>query len=291
MPSKQINNNSFLKRILKFKQFQIIFKLIFIILSPILYLLKNMGEYFIFLSRAFRINKSKISYKSYIVNQMYFIGINSLPIIIVTSFFSGMVAAANAGHQMTGPLSDFLNSSSLIGGIVGQSVLMELAPVISGLVLAGKVGATISSEIGAMVVTEQINALESISIDSVSFLTFPRIIAGTIMFPILIVVADFCGIFGGFVSFTTTLNMDGLLYWEGLKSWKIPAYDAILGFVKAFVFGITITSIACYYGFKTKGGAYGVGRSTALTVVTSCVSLIILNYLLTIILNQIKNLL
>jgi len=261
---------------------------VLIFLRPIYYFFNEIGEFIIFLSSAFKLDKSFPSFFNNITKQMFYIGFNSIPIIVITSFFSGMVAAANAGHQMSGPLSEFLNSSSLIGGIVGQSVLMELAPVISGLVLAGKVGATISSEIGAMKVTEQIDALETLSINSKSYLTVPRVIAGTIMFPILIIIADFCGIFGGYVSFVTTLNMEGFLYWQGLQDWNIPLFDTLLGLVKALVFGFFITSIGCFYGFKTYGGAIGVGKSSAKTVVVACVSLIILNFILTIILTQIN---
>ena len=266
-------------------------KISIIIIKPIYYLIKEIGDFILFLSEVFKFNYSWKFYSRSIISQMLSIGINSIPIIMITSFFSGMVASTNAGHQMTGPLSEFLNSSSLIGGIVGQSILMELAPVISGLVLAGKVGATIASEIGTMKVTEQIDALETLSINSKSYLASPRIIAGIIMFPALIIVADFCGIFGGYVSFVTALNLDGAMYWQGLKDWNIPMFDAILGLVKSVFFGFAITSIACYYGFKTSGGAYGVGKASALTVVISCVSLIILNFLLTIILTQINNLL
>ena len=166
-----------------------------------------------------------------------------------------------------------------IGGIVGESVILELSPVITGLVLAGRVGANIAAEIGTMRVTEQIDALETLSLDPVGYLLFPRIAAGIIMFPMLIIIADFFGIFGGLIACVTTLDMNMYQFLKGLRSWFNP-WDAFFGLIKAIHFGFVITSVGCYFGYFTKGGAQGVGRATTSTVVTSCVAIVILDYFL-----------
>ena len=262
-------------------------QLVYYLTMPIV----EIGNYYLFIKKIFRTKQNWFEMFHNTIDQMIKIGLTSIPIVMVTSLFSGMVASANAAHQMSGSLSDLLGTSDYIGGIVGQSVLMELAPVITGLVLSGRVGATIASEIGSMKVTEQIDALESLSINSVSYLTVPRIVAGVIMFPLLIILADLCGIFGGYFSFSLDPANNPSTYWISLREWEIPISDALLGLVKAVLFGMTITSIACYYGFRTSQGAYGVGKSAAKTVVVSCVTLIIINFIVTVLYSKVKYLL
>ncbi len=227
------------------------------------------------MAKMFRSVDSWHNYTSNIVNQMIIIGSKSIPIVIITSFFSGMVTSVQGAYQMTTSLVP----KWYIGGIVGESVILELSPMITGLVLAGRVGANIAAEIGTMRVTEQIDALETLSIDPVAYLIVPRVLAGLVMFPVLIIIADFFGIFGGLVACITTLDINSYQFIKGLKSWFNP-WDAVFGLIKAFHFGFTITSIACYFGFYTTGGAQGVGKSTMNTVVASCVSIVILDYLL-----------
>jgi len=233
------------------------------------------GQYLMLMAKMFRSVDSWHNYTSNIVNQMIIIGSKSIPIVIITSFFSGMVTSVQGAYQMTTSLVP----KWYIGGIVGESVILELSPMITGLVLAGRVGANIAAEIGTMRVTEQIDALETLSIDPVAYLIVPRVLAGLVMFPVLIIIADFFGIFGGLVACITTLDINSYQFIKGLKSWFNP-WDAVFGLIKAFHFGFTITSIACYFGFYTTGGAQGVGKSTMNTVVASCVSIVILDYLL-----------
>ena len=162
---------------------------------------------------------------------------------------------------------------------MGESVLLELAPMITGLVMTGKIGATITAEIGTMRVTEQIDALESLSFDPVSFLIMPRVLAAAIMFPILVIVADFCGIIGGLFAANSAMDVSTQEFIRGLRAWFRP-WDAWFGLIKGVFFGVAITSIASYKGFTTEGGAEGVGKSTTSTVVISCMVIVLLDYIL-----------
>tara|TARA_Y100000590_G_C15394946_1_gene891530 strand:+ start:196 stop:825 length:630 start_codon:yes stop_codon:yes gene_type:complete len=203
------------------------------------------------------------------------IGTKSIPIVILTSFFTGMVSSVQAGYQMESSITP----KWVIGSLVGETMLLELAPVITCLVLAGRVGATIAAEIGTMRVTEQIDALESLSLDPIAYLVFPRILAALIMFPVLTVIANVFGISGGIIAAMTTLDIDSYQFMKGLKTWFKP-WDAWYGIIKGLSFGLAITSISCYFGFYTTGGAKGVGKSTTSSVVNSCIAIMILDYIL-----------
>jgi phospholipid/cholesterol/gamma-HCH transport system permease protein len=236
---------------------------------------EGFGQYLILLSQVFRSFDVWHSYIPNTIDQMIVVGSRSIPIVILTSLSSGMVACVQGAYQMTTTLVP----KWYLGGIVGNGVFLELAPLITGLVLAGRIGANIAAEIGTMRVTEQIDALEILSLDPVGYLLFPRIIAGTLMFPVLIVIADFFGILGGLIICVTTLDMNVYQFLKGLRSWFNP-WDPIFGLIKSIHFGFAITSIACYFGYFTKGGAEGVGKSTTSTVVASCITILVLNYFL-----------
>ena len=207
--------------------------------------------------------------------QIVEIGIKSIPIVILTSLFSGMVIAVQAAYQYKSTLVH----QSIIGFIVGKSVFLELGPVITSLVMAGKVGATITAELGSMRVSEQIDALESLSFNPISYLVVPRIIASLAVFPLLIICADIFGIIGGYLSVLLSSNLSTYDYVRGLRGWFHP-WDAWFGVIKGLFFGISISSIACFLGFNTKNGALGVGRSATKSAVFSCVSILILDFLL-----------
>lgn len=250
------------------------FRVIFYPIRGIIQFFEGIGRYFLLQLMLFR---SFTSWRLNLVNtvdQMILIGARSIPIIILTSLFSGMVTAVQSAYQF----SSFI-PSYYVGSVVGESVLLELAPMITGLVLTGRVGATITAEIGTMRVTEQIDALESLSFDPVGYLVLPRVVAGTIMFPFLIIIADFFGVFGGWISSNAQMNVSLFEFIKGFKQWFTP-WDAWFGLIKAVTFGFAITSIACYHGFYTKGGAQGVGKATTITVVVSCVTIVFLDYVL-----------
>tara|TARA_Y100001970_G_scaffold281422_1_gene392162 strand:- start:21204 stop:21977 length:774 start_codon:yes stop_codon:yes gene_type:complete len=233
------------------------------------------GQYLMLMVKMFRSIDSLSNYSINIIDQMIIIGSKSIPIVLITSFFSGMVTSVQGAYQMTTTLVP----KWYIGGIVGESVILELAPMITGLVLAGRVGANIAAEIGTMRVTEQIDALETLSLDPVAYLVVPRVLAGLVMFPVLVIIANFCGIFGGLLACLSTLDINSYQFMKGVKSWFNP-WDAVFGLIKSIHFGFAITSIACYFGFYTTGGAQGVGKATMNTVVASCVTIVILDYLL-----------
>ena len=241
--------------------------------------IEGVGRYVELMLSMFRSLFSWHKYLSLTVDHMYNIGILSIPIVILTSLFSGMVTSVQAAYQFeTGFVPNWF-----VGSIVGESILLELAPMITALVMAGKIGATIAAEIGTMRVSEQIDALESLSFDPVSFLILPRILAAAIMFPILVIVADCFGIIGGLFAAVNAMDVSHLEFIRGLRSWFRP-WDAWFGLIKGIFFGIAITSISSYQGYFTDGGANGVGKSTTAAVVFSCMAIFVLDYLLAVIL-------
>lgn len=244
-------------------------------LNKVLLIFESFGKYVFLISNIFR---SYNSWKLYIpnaVDQMIIIGNKSIPIVILTSFFTGMVSSVQAGYQMESSITP----KWVVGSLVGETMLLELAPVITCLVLAGRIGATIAAEIGTMRVTEQIDALESLSLDPVAYLVFPRMLAALVMFPVLTIIADIFGISGGIIAAMSALDIDSYQFMKGLKTWFKP-WDAWYGIIKGLSFGLAITSISCYCGFYAKGGAEGVGKATTASVVNSCIAIMILDYIL-----------
>tara|TARA_B100000945_G_C20400279_1_gene606940 strand:+ start:25 stop:798 length:774 start_codon:yes stop_codon:yes gene_type:complete len=236
---------------------------------------ENFGRYIELMFMNFRSISSWKIYIGFSIDHMIQIGVKSIPIVMITSLFSGMVTSVNAAYQFE---SGFV-PNWFVGAIVADSVLMELAPMITGLVMTGKIGATITAELGTMRVTEQIDALESLSFDPVSFLIMPRILASVFMFPILVIVADLFGLVGGLIAAINSMDVSVLEFIRGIKTFFKP-WNAWFGVIKGIFFGIAITSIACYHGFYTSGGAEGVGKSTTSTVVVSCVAIVFLDFIL-----------
>ena len=236
---------------------------------------ENIGKYFLLISKIFRsISSWKIYFPS-TLDQMIIIGIKSIPIVVIISLFSGMVTSVQAAYQLKTGLVPIW----FVGSIVGESIILELGPMLTGLVMTGSIGATIAAEIGTMRVTEQIDALESLSYDSISFLIMPRIVASLIMFPVLIIIADIFGVIGGLIAANSALDISVQEFMRGFRMWFRP-WDAWFGLIKGIFFGFAITSIACYKGYYTYGGANSVGKSTTSTVVISCISIVLLDYIL-----------
>jgi phospholipid/cholesterol/gamma-HCH transport system permease protein len=204
--------------------------------------------------------------------QMLVMGVNSLPLVILVSIFTGAVTAVQAVYQ----ISDYV-PMRYIGTAVGKAVMIELAPVLTALVVAGRVGAAIAAELGTMKVTEQIDALETLALDPVEYLVVPRFVAGLIMLPVLTVFADAIAILGGLGVSTVSLHVSPHTFFNGLKSF-FKMMDLTSGLLKAFVFGSIISIIGCYQGFKTTGGAEGVGRSATKAVVIASVLILISDY-------------
>jgi phospholipid/cholesterol/gamma-HCH transport system permease protein len=207
-------------------------------------------------------------------SQMVQIGNDSIPIVIFVSTFVGMVTAVQSAYQLYSWIP-----RSVVGGLVIKSVLLELTPLLTALVLAGKVGATITAEIGSMRVTEQVDALEAMGFDSISFLVTPRVLAGVVMFPVLVVFGDLLAVLGGLFGAVIVAHIPAGAFLAGMKS-AFLTRDAMFGLTKATIFGYTITSIASYQGYYVAGGSAGVGKATMSTVVLTCLVVVILDFIL-----------
>ncbi|MBL4616862.1 MAG: ABC transporter permease [Robiginitomaculum sp.] len=207
----------------------------------------------------------------HIINIGYF----SLPVVGLTALFTGAALALNI---YTGGAR--FNAESFVPNIVGIGITRELGPVLASLMLAGRVSAAIAAEIGAMKVTEQIDALRTLSTDPFRYLFAPRIIAALITVPLLVLVADIIGIFGGYAVATQSLDFNGALYVRNTMNF-ITGWDVASGLIKATVFGFIIALMGCYHGYNSEQGAQGVGRATTNAVVSAAILIFAANYLLT----------
>lgn len=202
------------------------------------------------------------------LDQMEKVGVSSLPLVFLTSLFTGMVLALQTAYQL-----QKISATLYIGALVALSMVRELGPVLTALVIAGRVGASITAEVGTMRVTEQIDALQTLATDPVRYLAVPRVVALVIMLPLLTIYADLIGILGGYIVGVYKLGIGSSLYMN--MTWNALKYkDVLTGLFKAAVFGTIISTIACYEGFETGGGAEGVGHSTTLSVVISFILII-----------------
>lgn len=210
-----------------------------------------------------------------IIRQLIDIGYYSLPVVGLTTIFAGMVLAL---QTYTG-FARF-NAESAIANVVVLSITRELGPVLAGLMVAGRIGASIAAEIGTMRVTEQIDALTTLSTNPYKYLIAPRLLAGTIMLPALVLIGDIIGVFGGYAVSVYRLDFNGANYLH--TTWNFMQYmDVVSGLVKAAAFGFIITLMGCYNGFNSKGGAQGVGAATTNAVVSASIMILVANYILT----------
>ncbi|MCC8417999.1 MAG: ABC transporter permease [Rickettsia endosymbiont of Bryobia graminum] len=236
---------------------------------------RNVGEFSIFTFSVMRSIFTRPIYYGLIFKQFTFIGFFSLPVVAMTTFFSGAVLAL---QSYTG-FSRFSAESS-IATVVVLSITRELGPVLTGLMVAGRVGASIAAEIATMRVTEQIDALYTLSTDPIKYLVFPRVIAAVITLPCLVLVGDVLGVLGGYLVSVYKLDFNSSSYL--INSFKyLESIDVISGLVKAAVFGFIISIISCYSGYSSDKGAKGVGTATTSAVVISSVLILCSNYLLT----------
>ena len=203
------------------------------------------------------------------------IGFYSLPVVSLTALFAGMVLAL----QSYSGFSSF-SAESAVATVVEIAITRELGPVFAGLMVAGRIGATMAASIGTMKVTEQIDALKTLSVNPFKYIVSPRVLAGIVIMPILVLVADIIGVFGGFLVSVNNLGFNPYVYIKDTYN-SMQTIDAIVGIVKGVVFGGIITSLGCYYGYYTEGGADGVGKATTNAVVYSSILILIFNYILT----------
>ena len=210
-----------------------------------------------------------------ILKQMEEVGIKSIPVVLITGAFTGAVLAL---QSYTG--FKRFNAETFVGTVVALSITRELGPVLTGLMVSGRVGSSMAAELGTMQVTEQIDALYTLAVNPIKYLIVPRLLAALIMMPVLVIFADLIGILGGYFVSVKVLHSNPYIYME--RTWDyLELNDIYSGLFKAGVFGIIIATISCYQGFFTEGGAEGVGRATTKAVVLSCLLILIFNYIIT----------
>jgi len=232
------------------------------------------GAIFILLGKILRCFNRLPKDRALFFEQVMVVGYNSLPIVLMVGAFTGAVSAWQTNYQIAGyvPLR-------YLGLATFKAVVIELGPVLTALILAGRVGASIAAELGTMKVTEQIDALESLAINSVRYLAAPRFYACVFMMPVLVVFSDFVAVAGAFFVANLLLKIPaGIFFSEIPKFFRV--FDIFAGLFKAFIFGAITALIGCHIGFKTEGGAEGVGRSTIRSFVLSSILILVFDYVL-----------
>jgi phospholipid/cholesterol/gamma-HCH transport system permease protein len=212
--------------------------------------------------------------RNIILYQMEHIGVNSLPLVTIIAVFTGAVSAWQAAYQLKG-----LAPLSFLGGSTSRAIITELGPVLTGIVIAGRVGASIAAELGTMKVTEQIDALETMAISPIRYLAMPRFLAAVIMLPLLVVYADTIAVFGAYIVSNYFLGVSFAVFFLSVKRLFVFS-DLIAGLVKTVFFGGVTALMGCHIGFRTEGGAEGVGLSTIRSFVLSSALILILDYFL-----------
>ena len=237
--------------------------------------LQGLQEYVRLCMSVFRCAITRPFYYRDLVEQFNAIGMGSLPVVLLTGLFTGMVLALQSGQTL-----DQFGSRTYVGRLVGAALIKELGPVLTALLVAGRVGSGIAAELGSMVVTDQINALRSLGTDPIRKLAVPRVLAGICMLPVLTVFADFVGIVGAWVIATSQLRIASSVYWVSVVD-GLYLQDVWMGLIKPFFLGFVIVSIGCYVGLRTSGGTQGVGRATTNAVVAGSVGVLVVDFFLT----------
>jgi phospholipid/cholesterol/gamma-HCH transport system permease protein len=214
-------------------------------------------------------------YRYDLFEQFDAVGWGSLTVVLLTGFFTGAVLALQSGQTL-----DQFGARPVVGRLVSASMIKELGPVLTGLMLTGRVGSGIAAELGSMVVTDQINALRALGTDPIRKLVVPRMLAGVLMAPVLTVISDFVGIVGGWIVARYRLQVATGLYWSSIRQ-ALYMQDVWMGLIKPFVLGFVIVTIACHVGLRTSGGTQGVGRATTVSVVAGSVAVIAADYFVT----------
>lgn len=237
--------------------------------------MSNLGRYILFLGKLFTNPESFRTYMRLILDECIYIGINSIVLVSIVSVFMGAVSTLQTAYNLINPLIP----DSVIGLVVRDLTILELAPTITAIIFAGKVGSSIAGNLGTMRITEQIDALEVMGINSVSYLVLPKIIATLLMYPFLVILAGTLAIGGGYLA----AEFGGVLgtadYFLGLKM-NFNEFSITFALIKSVVFGFLVSSIAAYMGYYTKGGALEVGQSSTRAVTVSCIAILLSDFVL-----------
>jgi phospholipid/cholesterol/gamma-HCH transport system permease protein len=237
--------------------------------------LLEVQEYILMVGKVARASVTRPFYFRDIVEQFESIGVGSLTVVLLTGMFTGMVLALQSGITL-----DQFGARSMVGRLVSASMVKELGPVLTGLMVAGRVGSGIAAELGSMMVTEQIAALRALGTDPVRKLVLPRMLAGLFMVPLLTVVSGGVGMVGVWIVTVTQLKVASSVYWNSVVA-GLYVQDVWMGLIKPFFIGFTIASIGCHVGMRTRGGTQGVGRATTNAVVAASVAVIAVDFLVT----------
>jgi phospholipid/cholesterol/gamma-HCH transport system permease protein len=237
--------------------------------------LERIGRIAIFAASAIALAFRPPFYFRLLGRQLIDVGYYSLPVVGLTAIFTGMVLVLQSYTGFTR-----FNAESAIPNVVVLSLTRELGPVLAGLMVAGRMGAAMAAEIGTMRVTEQIDALSTLSTNPIKYLVVPRLIAGLVSLPVLVAIADIIGVFGGYVIAVYKLGFNSTTYIKNTVDF-VTTLDVVSGLVKAAVFGFIVALMGCYNGYHSRGGAQGVGAATTNAVVSASILILVLNYMLT----------
>jgi phospholipid/cholesterol/gamma-HCH transport system permease protein len=246
-----------------------------VVIEGVKHALLEVQDYLRLLGQVGRALVTRPFYYRDLVQQLDVIGIGSLTVVLLTGLFTGMVLALQSGMTL-----DQFGARSVVGRLVSASMVKELGPVLTALMVTGRVGSGIAAELGSMVVTEQIAALRALGTDPVRKLVVPRVLAGTLMVPVLTVIASGVGIVGGLIISVTQLKVAASIYWTNVVE-GLFVEDIWMGLIKPVVLGFTLVSIGCHVGLRAKGGTQGVGRATTSAVVSGSVAVLVLDFLVT----------
>ncbi len=237
--------------------------------------MKSLGKFIIFLGQLFVRRETFATYIHRIVDESIKVGYNSVFIVVIVSAFMGAVTTVQTAYNLISPLI----ADPVIALVVRDMTLIELAPTITAIVYAGKVGSNIAGELGTMKITEQVDALEVMGINATSYLVLPKIIASVLMFPVLVILAGFVSIYGGYLTAQFTGVITGTDYILGIQM-DFNSFQVVFALIKAVVFGFLVAAISAYKGYFTTGGALEVGQSSTNAVTSSCIAILAGDYLL-----------
>ncbi len=243
--------------------------------AMILTAFRQLGEFLLFGRSFLSWIFTKPFRTSLVFRQMEFIGVKSLPIIALTGTFTGMVFGLQIGYAFRQ-----FNAEVFVGSTVGLALTREIGPVFTALMVVARAGSAMAAEIGTMKVTEQVDALTAMAVNPIHYLVVPRVIASTVMLPLLAGLFSFIGVLGAYFVSTVLLNIDSNTFIQKLQ-YYVDSDDLVGGLIKAAIFGFVLALISCHRGYRTDGGAEGVGRSTTQAVVISSVTILVLDYFLT----------